>query len=320
MRCGLALIELTARPVIGVSMTRACSTPTARTGSAATRENLGSSPHVTASGSNRWPGLTAPVRHDAQASHRSETASRQRGIPPGPATVLTKFVGGEEHTGSVTVRLIPDLGDGLCSVLRQVEEVLLTLAAWEQGPDEPGLPVELAGCEALHALHRVQDAVRPTQTYTDDRGEQHPPPVGVGVGRLLGPDGSYEYRPVRLVVLQQADLGMLNAAAVALGATLAVRPTSELAEAIVAGAEAAYSADAVHPESLPVALVEALARALGIFDLAVTNDTRLLIARLETAAGADVILNPTEEVAYCRVIERVNLMWADGISDDPAVR
>lgn len=45
--------------------------------------------------------------------------------------------------------LVPDLGDELTEVLRQVEELLLTLAAWEEEPDGPGpfvLPAPLAGC------------------------------------------------------------------------------------------------------------------------------------------------------------------------------
>lgn len=220
--------------------------------------------------------------------------------------------------GLVSVRrLIPDLGDELCCVLRQIEEVLLTLAAWERGPDEPaGLPAPLAGREALHALNRVQDAIRPTQTYTDDRGVQHPPPAGVGNGRLLGPGRGYEHRPLRLVELEESDVDVLNTAAVALGMTLALEPSSELTEAIIAGAEAAYSAGTGDTELLPVALVESLARALGVLDLAVTEDTRLLVARLQAAAGEDMELAPSDETAYSRLTERINGMWADGNAID----
>lgn len=214
-------------------------------------------------------------------------------------------------------RLIPDLGGQLCGVLRQVEEVLFTLEVWERNPDEPAtLPAPLADREALRALNRVRDAIRPTQTYTDDRGEQHPPHLGVGNGRLLGPGGDYEHRPLRLVELQAPDLEVLNSAAIALGMSLALEPGSELTEAIVAGAEAAYSTATGDLDVVPVAVVESLARVLGVLDLEVTADTRLLAARLEAAAGADVVLERAEEAAYCRLAERINTMWADGSTAD----
>ncbi|WP_156935081.1 LuxR family transcriptional regulator [Pseudonocardia spinosispora] len=210
-------------------------------------------------------------------------------------------------------RLVPDLGGQLCGVLRQVEEVLLTLEVWERNPDEPAtLPAPLADREALRALHRVQDAIRPTQTYTDDLGERHSPHSGVGNGRLLGPGGDYEHRPLRLVQLRASDLAVLNSAAIALGMSLALEPGSELTEAIVAGAEAAYSSTTGDLDVVPVAVVELLARVLGVLDLDVTDDTRLLAARLEAAAGADVVLDRAEEAAYYRLAERINMMWADG--------
>lgn len=200
------------------------------------------------------------------------------------------------------VRLVPDLDDELVGTLGQVEELLLTLSAWEDDPDDPAvLPAPLAGRVALEALHRVQDAIAPTQTR-----QGRPAPAG---GRLLGPDGRYEHRPLRLVALDPADLETLAAAAAALGRELATRPHSELAEAIAAGAEAA--APTYGPAPAPVQLVEALARAHGLLDLVDTDDTALLRARLlEDGVAGDVVLTTQEGHAYGRLAERMNAMWA----------
>jgi hypothetical protein len=165
------------------------------------------------------------------------------------------FSGCPKSVGTRLTRVIPDLDNELCHALAQVEELLLTLAAWEDDPDAPAtLPVPVAGRVALEALNRVQDAVIPTQS-------RHDRPVPTG-GRLLGPDGHYEHRPLRLVTLDPADLTVLAATAELLGRTLATHPHSELVDAIAAGAEAA--APTCGPAPTPVELVEVLARALGL--------------------------------------------------------
>jgi hypothetical protein len=208
-------------------------------------------------------------------------------------------------------RLVPDLDDELVFVLAQVEEVLLTLSVWESDPDAPAvLPAPLAGRRALDALNRLQGLITPTQTRTDHRGAEIP--VTVGPARLLGPDGRYEHRPLRLVALDRADLDLLAAAAGEMGRTLAVSPGGELAEALAAGAEAAGSmVSAYETTPDPVTIVASLARALGVLDLAVTEDTVLLVARVDVPAGADVILTPAEDAAYARLVDRINTMWAD---------
>jgi len=110
---------------------------------------------------------------------------------------------GSDHGGAR--RLVPDLDDEMVFVLAQVEEVLLTLSAWESDPDAPAeLPAPLAGRRALEALNRVQALIAPTQTRIDRNGGEIL--VTVGPDRLLGPDGRYEHRPLRLVALDQADL------------------------------------------------------------------------------------------------------------------
>ncbi len=206
-------------------------------------------------------------------------------------------------------RLIPDLDDELCHALGQIEELLLTLSVWEDDPDGLAeLPDPLAGRVALDALNRVQDAIGPTQTRT-----ARPAPDG---GRLLGPDGRYEHRPLRLVAIDPGDLRILGEAAAQLGRALATNPHGELVEAMAAGAEAAAPTFGPTPE--PVELVEALARGLGVLDLAATDtagDTRVMVALLTDAAGADVTLSPLSEAAYQRLADRYNAMWAarDGL-------
>jgi hypothetical protein len=205
--------------------------------------------------------------------------------------------------------LIPDLDNELCRVLDQVEEVLLTLAEWAD-PDAPAvLPEALAGRTALGAVQRMLDAVGPSQTLADERGEEiEPRIIGPGAGRLLGPGGEYQHRPLRLVQVEPADLTVLSAAAAALGLALALKPHSELVDAITAAAEAAGVS--YRPPPAPVEIVAGLARVLGLLDLAVTTDTMLLTARLEAAAGDDVVLTRGEELAYERLATRFNRLWA----------
>lgn len=205
--------------------------------------------------------------------------------------------------------LVPDLGDELIEVLRQVEELLLTLAAWEEEPDGPGpfvLPAPLAGRGALDALRRIQDILVPTQTPSEmlDRGAQVRP-------RLLGPDGRYEHMPLRAVAIAVADLDALAAAAAVLGHTVATRPDTELAEAIAAGTEAA--APTYGPAPAPRDIIERLARLHGLLDLAVSDDTRQLITVLDRASTTDpVVLDDTTEAAYQRLADRMNVMWGGG--------
>jgi hypothetical protein len=61
------------------------------------------------------------------------------------------------------LRVVPDLGDELIYVLGQVEELLLTLAVWEQ-EDGAKFPEPFAQRRALTALEEVADAICPTQS------------------------------------------------------------------------------------------------------------------------------------------------------------
>lgn len=206
--------------------------------------------------------------------------------------------------------LVPDLDDELVYVLNQAEELLLTLRAWESDPDAPAvLPDPLAAGGALDALHRLQDAITPTQTRTTLAGQQLPATVGPAL--LLGPDGRYEHRPLRLVTLAQADLDLLAAATATMGHALAAAPAGELAEALGAGAEAACSLT-YGSTPTPVDIVTGLTRALGVLDLAPDADTELLTSLLAVPPTAAVTLTPAADAAYARLADRINTMWADG--------
>jgi hypothetical protein len=199
---------------------------------------------------------------------------------------------------SPVARLIPDLDDELCHALGQVEELLLTLAAWEEeSEDLVCLPAPLAGQVALDALERVQDVIELSQTMAG-----RPAPAG----RVLGPAG-YEHRPLRLVHLDPADLDVLTAAAAVLGLELAVNPGSELSDALAAGAEAAT--DGHGPPPAPVELVEVLSRAHGLLDLAPTADSTRLIALIAAAGATDLVITAADEVAYQRTVDRFTTMW-----------
>lgn len=211
------------------------------------------------------------------------------------------------------VVLVPDLDDELTVVLSQVEELLLTVAAaaLDALNDDHGhevqplmLPAPLAGRVALDALNRVQAVVEPTQTR-----DGRPAPGG---GRLLGADGRYEHRPLRLVVLDPADLDVLSAAAATMGHELATGPRSVLWEVLHAGAEAAAGAGLyglTETTVIPHALVEALARAHDLLDLAVTDDTRTVATRVADLDHGDIVLTPSEDAAYERLRDRFNTTW-----------
>jgi hypothetical protein len=63
----------------------------------------------------------------------------------------------------------------------------------------------------------------------------------------------------------------------------------------------------------PTELVSLLARLAGLLDLAPTDDTRLLIARLRaTPPGTDCVLSDAEEAAHARTADRMNHIWAHG--------
>lgn len=194
------------------------------------------------------------------------------------------------------LRVVPDLGDELLHALGQVEELLLTLAVWEE-EDNVGLPEPFAHRSALAALEAVDDAVRPTQS----RDEQAPVP-----GRLLGPDGRYEHLPLRFVRILAEHLGTLDHAAQVLADP---RAHDELSDALDQHAEA----NSVRPAEL----AGWLSRAVSVLGLPWDDDVRALWgAVVAHPSTADIVLSDAEEQAYGRVAGRINALWSYGSGID----
>lgn len=194
------------------------------------------------------------------------------------------------------LRVVPDLGDELLRALGQVEELLLTLAVWEE-EDGAELPEPFARRSALLALVALGDAVRPTQS----RDEREPVP-----GRLLAPDGRYEHLPLRFVRIPAAHLAILEHAAQVLADP---RPHDDLADALDQHA-AANQISATE-------FAEWLSRTVSVLGLPWDDDVRTLRAAvLAHPSNADVVLNAAEDQAYGRVAGRINRLWSYGSAID----
>jgi hypothetical protein len=203
--------------------------------------------------------------------------------------------------------LVIDLDGELLAPLRAAEEILLTVGAWEDDDREnptPGteplrLPAPLAGRVALAAVRRLLTALASTQS--------RPP----GDGRLLAPDGRYEHAPLAVLTLPVADIDLLSATAAALGHPGLAPDVADLVGTFAGQLGGGYR------RTDRTGLVSLLARLAGLLDLAPTDDTRLLTARLRTAPpGADCVLTDAEEAAYARTADRMNQMWAHGSGID----
>ncbi|MFB9881818.1 hypothetical protein ACFFMN_28165 [Planobispora siamensis] len=80
----------------------------------------------------------------------------------------------------MTTILVPDLGGDITAVMVELEELLLTYAAWESaGEVDPGeLPFPLRVGVALAALRRVWDAVSPHPGRARHRRRMDRSPAG----------------------------------------------------------------------------------------------------------------------------------------------
>jgi hypothetical protein len=188
-----------------------------------------------------------------------------------------------------------------------LEEVLLCLGTWEdddrQDPradTEPlRLPAPLADRVALAVTQRLLAALAPTQSQ------------GSGCGRLLAPDGRYEHAPLTMLTLPAADIDLLCATAAALGHPGLDADIAELVDAHAEQLGGGYR----RPGRTD--LVSLLARLAGLLDLAPTDDTRFLTARLRaTPPGTECVLSDAEEAAHARTADRMNHMWAHGSGID----
>jgi hypothetical protein len=203
--------------------------------------------------------------------------------------------------------LVVDLDGEPLAPLRALEEILLCLGTWEvddrrdpRADTEPlRLPAPLADRVALATVQRLLTALAPTQSR------------GPGCGRLLAPDGRYEHAPMTALTLPAADIDLPSAAAATLGHP---RLDPDIAELVDAHAE--HLGDTYRRVDR-TELVSLLARLAGLLDLAPTDDTRLLTARLlTTPPGTDCVLSDAEEAAHARTADRMNHVWGHGSGID----
>jgi hypothetical protein len=210
------------------------------------------------------------------------------------------------------VVLVADLDGAPLTVLAVLEELLGDLAAWEESDaiDPPQtraplrLPAPLAGGVALAAVRRLAAALQPTQSLGPERG------------RLLGPDGSYAHTPLSVLILRSTDIDILAATARALG-----RPGLEPDLVDVLTAYADRFADQLAGRCAPAdraAFVVGIAGLAGLLDLAPTEATQLLVARLSASPpGLDLALTDAEEAAYTCTLDRMTAIWPHGLKLTP---
>jgi hypothetical protein len=212
------------------------------------------------------------------------------------------LTGGPE-AGKRTV-LVADLDGEPLAPLRALEEILLCLGAWEDDDDRRSpdttpealpLPPPLVDRVALAAVQRLLSGLAPSQSR------------GPGCGRLLAPDARYEHAPMTALTLPAADIDLLAATAAALGHPALNPEIAELVDSHAGQLGSGYT------RVDRTALVSLLARLAGLLDLAPTEDTRLLTARLRaTPPGTDCVLSDAEEAAHARTADRMNHIWAHG--------
>ena len=203
--------------------------------------------------------------------------------------------------------LVADLDGEPLTVLSVLEELLQDLAAWEESDavDPPQtrralrLPAPLAGGVALAAVRRLAEALQPTQC------------PGTARGRLLGPDGSHAHTALSVLLLRCADVEILAATARVLG-----RPGLEpdLVDVLTAYADRFTGQLAGrHTRADRAEFVAGIAGLAGLLDLAPTEATQLLVARLSASPpGLDLALSDAEESAYTGTLERMTAMWSHG--------
>ena len=203
--------------------------------------------------------------------------------------------------------LVVDLDGEPLAPLRALEEILWCLGMWEDddrrdpsaGTEPLRLPAPLADRVALAAVQRLLTALAPTQSRA------------AAQGRLLAPDGRYEHAPMTVLSLPAADIDLLSTIAATLGHPGLDPDITDLVNAHAEQLNLGYR------RTDRTALVPLLARLASLLDLAPTDDTRLLTARLRaTPLGTDCMLSDAEEAAHARTADRMNHIWAHGSGID----
>jgi hypothetical protein len=194
-------------------------------------------------------------------------------------------------------RLIPDLDDELTTALAHVEEMLLSVAAWEHEEPEITWPDPLTQRYALAAVRRVWDAVAPTQGHR--AAIRH-------TGRIFAPDGRYEHIPLRLAAIHPGDPAIL---ADAVAAFTDPDAPDRVRQALEHGAEIAYGDDS---DQSCTRLLAVTGRLAGLLSLAPDQDSELLAALITTDPSRDIVLSAGAEAAHRRYATRANQIWQAG--------
>lgn len=137
------------------------------------------------------------------------------------AQLFLQYTDETTHTEPTMIRLIPDLDDELTHRLAWLSEVLTGWDETDLEDDETFEdPEEAAAAAAAEAVvDRLLETIRPTQTDPRTPSEvrvdgrwvpQSTAPAGYA-GRLLAADGRYEFAPVRLVEVTDADIATIRA-------------------------------------------------------------------------------------------------------------
>jgi hypothetical protein len=200
------------------------------------------------------------------------------------------------------VVLVPDLGAQLLGPLAVLEELMADLAVWEdEDATDPfrarqalWLPAPLAGRVALAAVWRLRAGLTPSQFLGPNRA------------RLRGPKGD-ECLRLSAVVLAAMDIALLSATAQALG-----HPGLDADVAALLNAHASQEDQPCGREHR-AGFIARLAAIAGLLDLAPTEQSRLLTARLTARrARRDRALTEAEQAAYAHTVDRMIRMWSLG--------
>jgi hypothetical protein len=200
------------------------------------------------------------------------------------------------------VVLVPDLGAQLLAPLAVLEELMADLAVWEdEDATDPfrarqalWLPAPLAGRVALAAVWRLRAGLTPSQFLGPNRA------------RLRGPKGD-ECLRLSAVVLAAMDIALLSATAQALG-----HPGLDADVAALLNAHASQEDQPCGREHR-AGFIARLAAIAGLLDLAPTEQSRLLTARLTARrARRDRALTEAEQAAYAHTVDRMIRMWSLG--------
>jgi hypothetical protein len=209
----------------------------------------------------------------------------------------------------MTMRIVPDLGEELLTILFRTEQLLTALAAAEEADPGLRLPAPLADRVALGALRRLREPLIPTQgPHARERG---------WTGRLIAPGGRTAHDLVlRIVRINLADAHTLTAAARALGAPFAEDTVTRAVEA-VAGVSGTLVGGGCR--NLAQRFVRRISALAGLLNLHVTPETVLLAECLSKADPAmDLVFDGAEETAYQALVRRIVALWGgDGYGNAP---